>query len=71
MPTFEAFDDEHRCATHGADKRGLMFVHVVGRDRRRCTVQQFARYRERVGALMIGEEPVVPNAMEAVRMHVQ
>ena len=74
MPALKTFNDEHAGATRGTDKGRLWFTHrspPFCRDGRCLAAQQRARSGERVDALVIGEQSIVANAMEATRMHMQ
>ena len=70
----EGLDHEHTAATARARlgkhlrRRRIDLDRLFGR--RRCQSQEFARSRDRLGAVRAGEQPVVADAMEAFGQHV-
>jgi hypothetical protein len=64
----EGLDDEHAAAAAGA-RLGEWLRRCIDFDRRfgcrHCQSQEFARSRDRLGAIRAGEQAVVADAMEA------
>src|SRR5450631_4912857 len=70
----EGLDDEHATATARARLGEHLRRRRINLDRflghRRGQTQEFARPRDRLGAVHAGEQAVVANAMEAFWQHV-
>src|ERR1700694_2786345 len=70
----EGLDDEHAAAAAGARLGEWLRRRCIDFDRRfgwrRCQSQEFARSRDRFGAIRAGEQAVVADAMEAFGEHV-
>ena len=75
VPARKVFDDDHWRATRGAGVSVRVFmrhhVRIFCRGWRSLGTQQFTRFQHCVDALMIGEQPVVSNAVEAARMDME
>jgi len=74
--SIESFDDDHASAAAWARRRFVVgsarTVVVVGVIRgRRGHLEQTSSEVELVGAVAVGEEAVVTDAMEAARQHVE
>src|SRR5216684_1050871 len=70
----EGLDDEHAAATAGTRLREWLHRRRIDLDRlfgrRRCQSQEFARSRDRLGAVGAGEQAMVADAMESFGQHV-